>query len=114
MKLKISNTGAGILSVFTLAIIGICIFLFSKDDAGLTGIQTLRLESTAFWVCAVICFILSVVFIVLGIRSNNTTGGSGKTVALFIIAAALLFGPFGKGCTDKANKGVTAPNYKSK
>lgn len=125
MAKKKPNWGAIGLGIFgaVVLIVSVVVFLTNKEGYGdykpISGWEALKLQSAGFWVAAVILNILGL-GAVYAVYANETGAGSlgeklsgktGTTILLLILAAALLFGPYGKACTDKANAGVTAPNY---
>ncbi len=103
-------------------IIGVAVFLNSKDcDTCLTGWAVLKLEWPSFWTFVVIGIILGIVALYFAYANESGNGAVGRklhgntgfTVLMIILAIALMAGPWGKACTDKANQGVTAPGYKT-
>lgn len=103
------NTILGIGAVAAMVIAAIFIFLLSKDD-GYSGVQALKDQSTAFWVGVAISFAVAIYGIRVMIKSETSTWGTTSfTLGLLVVVVLLLFGPFGKACTDKANHGITSP-----
>jgi hypothetical protein len=104
-------------------IIGVSVFLSSKDcyqQYCITGWEALNIQWPSFWIWISICTPLGIVAAWLAYKNASGSGKVGQkmqgkdgtTIGLIILALALLCGPWGKGCTDKANGGVTAPGYK--
>jgi len=109
-----------VIGVAIILIVAVAAYLFSKDECYtttdgvkhcLSGIQALKLEWPAFWVFAIGGIVVA---IILGIWAyNNENKGDGKkTMLLVILAVVIMCAPWAKGCTDKANGGITAPGYK--
>lgn len=119
------NWGAIGLSIFVaiVLIVSIIVFLVTKEGYGqyepISGWQALKLQGAGFWITAIVCLGLGTVAVKAAIANETGAGAWGRklqgktwvTFALIILAAGLIFGPWGKACTDKGNAGVTAPNY---
>lgn len=125
MAKKKPNWGAIGLGIFgaVVLIVSVIVFLTNKEGYGdykpISGWEALKMQGAGFWIIAIILNIIGG-FVVYGVVANETGGGwlgrkmEGKTsttIFLILLASALIFGPWGKACTDKANAGVTAPNY---
>lgn len=103
-------------SVPLIFIIAVIVFLSTKDcyqQYCITGWDVLKLQWPSFWVFAIGGAILAIVCFAIAWYTEKQGGSTGKTILFVILALALLCGPWGKACTDKANGGVTAPGYKS-
>jgi hypothetical protein len=90
-------------------------FTFGKDGYGhgITGAQALSYESGWFWFFVVLGILVAGALVYLALRNVRNEGKTSTTIVLIALAVVCFFGPFGKGCTDKANQGVTAPHYQS-
>jgi hypothetical protein len=105
-----------------LTIGGIAIYMNTEDcyrQYCITGWEAVKLQGSSFWTWVWICTPLG---LLAGYFAYKNISGSGKvgekmqgkdgtSIALIILAFALLMGPWGKGCTDKTNGGVTAEKY---
>lgn len=99
-----------ILVVAAMAIFAILTFLFTKDDheGAITGVQALKQQTTEFWIWAIALTIGAGVlthFVVKKVKANAGYGVSYNVLIPIIVFIAIAWG---KGCTDKANDGVTA------
>lgn len=105
------NVILGVAAIAILIIVGVSIYIFSGTN-GYTGAQALKDQSPTFWVCVIIGFIMASIGVLVLVKSQSTAwGNTGFTIGVLILIAALIFGPFGRACTDKANHGVTAPPH---
>lgn len=121
---------AWLLAIFVPVIFAVSVYVYltSNDDCYttadgvkhcLTGFQTLKLEWPAFWTWAIIGGIVGLLCLVLiyfnesgsGAIGRKLNGNTGLSIALTIVALLAIAGPWGKGCTDKTNGGITAPGY---
>lgn len=71
------------------------------------GAQVLGHEGAGFWISLVLFVAFAVLAGWLGYRRYTRTQDGIDTVPYLIVVAILLGIAFGKGCTDKANDGVT-------
>lgn len=96
----------GVLAVI-LIIAAFAFFGKNSHDDPTTGAQVIAHEGGGFWLGVVVCIIGAAAAIFLGIKRYNKTQ-DGNSLTPWIAAALLFIGiAFGKGCTDKANQGVT-------
>lgn len=101
-----------LMTVVILLIIGIFAiavneFLFTKDcQECLTGWTVLKQEGWNFWGWALGLSALSGVATYFIVKKVKGDGGYGS-ISMLIPVLILLSIAFGKGCTDKANNGVT-------
>ncbi len=105
------NVIGGIAAVAGIIIASILIFLFTSDD-GYSGAQALKQQSAGFWIGIAVSFGVAILGLIVLIKSEKSAWGTtGFTLGLVIVIVLLLFGPFGRACTDKANAGITAPKH---
>lgn len=92
--------------VVLFLIIGISSFMGS-DEGGISGWQTLKQEGAGFWVSSIILSALSGIALFFGIKVYDKNRDV-KMLKPFLLAIVVFMSiAFGKGCTDKANDGVT-------
>lgn len=79
-------------------------FLFKADPGGITGMEALKQAGANFWVWAIV---LSVVAggAVYGITRYLKKEGTGS-LSMLIVPIVFLAIAWGKGCTEKADRGV--------
>jgi len=85
----------------------IAIFLFSRDPGGISGAETLGQEGASFWIWAVILTLASIASAVYGYRLFIKNQKPITIIVAAVVVVVLLAIAWGKGCTDKANDGVT-------
>lgn len=96
--------------------IGGGIFLFTKNDSknpdSVTGLQVLGQQNFSFWLWAIV-ITAAIVVGIIAINKYLIKGGDSKAFGNWWIVMAIFIGvAWGKGCTDKANEGVTSPGHK--
>ncbi len=93
--------------------IGVLIFLFTKDNAAnpnsITGWEVLGQQSFSFWLWAAFFSLLAGGVVAFLSKYFRADGDSKSFGVAWIVIGAFLAIAWGKGCTDKANDGVTAP-----
>ena len=108
---KDKPTAIMVIAVGVMLLIALFDFLFTKDAAdSFTGLRTLGQEGWNFWIWAIVLPIAAGVLVYFGVRIYNKNAEPSTLKAFLIAAIAFLVIAFGKGCTDKANKGVTTEN----
>lgn len=95
-------------SILAIALIGFSIFLFSKDEGGITGIQALKQAGSNFWIWAILITIVSSVVFWLFLKIYNKTKDFGATRTILLASLAFISIAWGKGCDIKESKGVTS------
>lgn len=92
--------------VVLFLIVGVSAFMGS-DEGGISGWQTLKQEGSGFWISSIILSALSGVALFFGIKVYDKNRDV-KMLKPFLLAIVVFMSiAFGKGCTDKANDGVT-------
>jgi hypothetical protein len=98
------------LAIAAFLVIGLTIFLFNRDG-GASGAEVLGKEGGGFWFTAILFAAIGSGAVYLAFNKFKTT--QAKIISL-IVAAICLAIAFGKGCTDKANGGVTTSEGRTK
>lgn len=100
-------TAAMIAVVTVILLISGYTFFFDSDEGGITGWETLRQEGPNFWFGVIFGSVGAAIVIRYVINRVTKSGGVGVGYSALIAAVIFLSIAFGKGCTDKANDGVT-------
>lgn len=88
-------------------IIAIFIFLFNRDG-GISGGQALAQQGGGFWVWVVIGTLAGLACWYFALKmEQDASKFTGRAIVLIVLGFLLVFGPWGKACTDKANGGVS-------
>jgi len=111
-KLDISNLTLPLMGL--VLVIAAAIFLFVSDN-GFSGAEALGLQSTEFWIWVVVFVAIAALagYKLYKAQKNEDTKPGLKTILLAVVLICITV-PFARACTDKANKGVTAPKYEPK
>jgi hypothetical protein len=103
---KLSDAQKLIAAVALILLISVLVFLFNADG-GYSGWQILKQEGAGFWIVAIISVVIIYFLANAMVKRYEKTQEGGSTTAYLIAIAVFLAIAFGKGCTDKANGGVT-------
>lgn len=95
--------------VFAVLVIAVSVFLFSKGEAGLTGLQVINNEPSSFWTWAIVLGIVGIAAVYVAVVNDSGAGAIGSklpgsmglTIVLLIVAIICIFGPYAKACNDK-------------
>ena len=96
-----------VIGIVLLFIIIALVSFFGKDEGGISGLQALQQEGTSFWIWAIVLSALSGIVGFFGLKAYDKEKDV-KIMKPFALAIVIFLSiAFGKGCTDKANDGVT-------
>lgn len=101
------TTAAMIAVVSVILLISGYTFFFDSDEGGITGWETLKQEGPNFWFGVLFGSVGAAVVLHYLVKKVTKSGGVGVGYGSLIAVAIFLSIAFGKGCTDKANDGVT-------
>ena len=110
--IKENKVMAGVI-VFVLAaiIFAVTQFLFTKSgdyEGAITGVQALQQQTTEFWLNAIGWSVASGVALYFAVKKIKKMAGFGVPLTVLVPAIIFIAIAWGKGCTDKANDGVTS------
>ena len=105
------NKWTAVLIAFVIVILGISLyeFLFTRDcKECISGCETLKQQTGGFWIGAVLSSLGIAGIVHFLVKKLRASGGIGVGYGSLVAIAVLLSVAWGKGCTDKANDGVTS------
>lgn len=105
------NKWTTVLIAFAVVILLISLreFLFTRDCPDcISGWETLGQQTGGFWLGAVLSSLAIAAIVHFLVKKLKVSGGVGVGYGSLIAIAVLLSIAWGKGCTDKANDGVTS------
>lgn len=108
--IKENKLMAGVLGfIGIILIIAAKVFLFTADEGGITGAQTIKQMGASFWGWLAFASSLSGVGTYFLVKTLKKNGGMGVSYGLIIAILLPLLIVFGKACEGKADAGVTTP-----
>lgn len=110
MKKDNGNLIGGIF-LAVLLIVCVCIYLFSGNSAAdpTTGVDVLKAQGGGYFRSMIGWSVIGLVAAFIGWLLYHIKGRAGYLIIGIIVAIAFITVGVGKGCTDKANDGVTSP-----
>lgn len=90
-------------------IIAFLVFGFGKNDEGHTGFQVIFHQGAWYITTMVFFALIGAGGLYFAYKIYDTTQEMGKSIIALIVGLVFFVIAFGKGCTDKANDGVTGP-----
>jgi hypothetical protein len=97
------------LALSLMLLIAAGIFLFTPNEYGHTGAQIIFSQGFWYLFWMGVFVLIALIAVVAAVRIYRKTGNANKLGLPIFIAIVFLGIAFGKGCTDKANDGVTSP-----
>lgn len=90
-------------------IIALLTFLVGKNDQGNSGGYIIFHQGAGYLLLMVVFALIAAGAIIYGLNAYKRTQETKSLLVPFIVAVVFIVIAFGKGCTDKANNGVTGP-----
>lgn len=105
-----SKLGIGVLSgVALMIIVGVSVFLFGENDQGNTGWEIISHQGGWYLSTMGLFAGAGLAMLYYGYKAYQKSQEAKSMIGPIIICFVFWCLTFGKGCTDKANDGVTGP-----